>query len=92
MCALDAAIGPQHLGDAVELGRLARQAPFVLRGEALVPWWMPVLAGDDKVKSSRRLVGDCDDLVASGHRQGPSQHEVVLEVNQNQAVHGVCLD
>jgi hypothetical protein len=53
----------------------------VIRCEALVVGWMPVLGGYDEIETGLLIVSDSDHFIALGHRQGSSVEEIVLDVN-----------
>ena len=78
---LDAMNRPKDLGYAVHAHAITDLLPQVIRCEALVVGWMPVLGGYDEIETGLLIVSDSDHFIALGHRQGSSVEEIVLDVN-----------
>ena len=84
---LDAVDRPQDLFQPSELYPVSRPTARMAGREASVIGRVPVLGGDDSLKSTLKLIGDRDYLVAARHSQGPTGKEVVLEIDDEKGFH-----
>ena len=49
---------------------------------------VPVLRGHDEIEARLQPVHDRDNRVSLRHRERAARHEVVLDINKDQNIHG----
>jgi len=85
---LDAVIGPEQLFQTVQPDRLAGAMSRMLAGKAGMSGRMPVFAGHHQIVSGHPAIGAGDDLITLGYGQGAAGQEILLEVDQQEGLHG----
>src|SRR5688500_6974614 len=60
----------------------------MIRGKAAVFRWVPVLRCDDEIEERLQPIRHRNNLVASRHRERAAGQEVILNINQDECIHG----
>jgi len=85
---LDAVIRPEHLLAVAQSRGLERLLAGVARSERGMARGMPVLGDDDVLELAREAIDERHDLVAALHFERAAGTEVVLHVDDDQAIRG----
>jgi hypothetical protein len=86
---LDAVDGPKDLREAVEIDAVAWLSSGMIGREAAVIGGVPILSGHDDFETRLEKIHDRDDQIALGNRQRAAGDEVILDIDENESVHGV---
>lgn len=87
MGVLNAMNRPKDLGNSVLADPIADLLPGMIRSEALVVGWMPILGCNDQVEAALLFIRDSDYLIPARNCQGTARKKVILNVDQNESVH-----
>src|SRR5690349_15366781 len=80
---------PEDLRQTIEVDHLADFLSRMIRGEAAMIFWMPILCRDDQLKLRLELIDDRNDPIALRNRQRPAGAEVILKIDDDQRVHNL---
>src|SRR6188508_1089971 len=83
---LDAVIRPEHLLAVAQPRGLERLLAGMARSERGMARGMPVLGDDDVLELAREAIDERHDLVAALHFERAARAEVVLHVDDDQAI------
>ncbi len=73
----------------MQVDHVARLLSRMLRGETSMIRRVPVPRGHDEIVMQLKPIDQGHDGIAFGHGQGPARQEIVLQVDEDQSVHGV---
>jgi hypothetical protein len=88
---LDTVNWPQNLVEPIQRDDLPRLGSGMIRREAAMIRWMPILRGYDETELGSSSIRNWHDFVATRYREGAARTKIVLDIDQDERFRGLRL-